>query len=73
MLENHNYHLYAAAIYAEAGLTALCETERDWLMAHGPKIVANLRQEMVIGYLGAEDRERFLQSFRKAGLPVAEP
>jgi TolB-like protein len=73
MLENHIYHLYAAAIYAEAGLTALCETERGWLMARAPKIVANLRPEMAIRFPRAEDRERFLQSLRKAGLPVPEP
>src|SRR5215207_272442 len=72
MLENHNYHLAAAAIYAEAGLTALCEKERDWLMARAPKIVANLRQELAIRYSRAEDRQRFMQSFRKAGLPVPE-
>jgi tetratricopeptide (TPR) repeat protein len=73
MLENHFYHLIAAAIYAEAGLTLLCEKERDWIMARTPKIVPNIRQEIAIRYLRAEDRERFLQSFRKAGLPVAEP
>src|SRR5215207_91312 len=72
MLENDNYHRIAVAIYAEAGLTALCEKERDWLMARAPKIVANLQQEMAMRYLRAEDRQRFMQSFRKAGLPVPE-
>jgi TolB-like protein len=72
MLENHIYHLYAAAIYAEAGLTSLCEKERDWLMTHAPKILANIRQEMAVRYVRAEDRQRFMQSFRKAGLPVPE-
>jgi hypothetical protein len=46
----------------------LCEKERDWIMARTPKIVANIRQEIAIRYLRAEDRERFMQSFRKAGL-----
>jgi tetratricopeptide (TPR) repeat protein len=70
MLENHNYHLIASAIYAEAGLTALRDKERDWLMARAPDIVANIRHEVAIRYLRKEDQERFLQSYRKAGLPV---
>jgi TolB-like protein/tetratricopeptide (TPR) repeat protein len=72
MLENHNYHLIAAAIYAEAGLTSLCEKEREWLLARAPKVIANVRNELATRYLRAEDRERLLQSFRKAGLPVPE-
>jgi TolB-like protein len=72
MLENHNYHLIAAAIYAEAGLEPLLKVEREWLLAHAPKIIANIRQELAIRYLRAEDRERFLASFVKAGLPVPE-
>jgi TolB-like protein len=70
MLENVNYHRIAVAIYAEAGLTALRDKERDWLMTHAPDVVANLRHELATRYLRAEDQERFLQSYRKAGLPV---
>ena len=72
MLENSNYHLIAAAIYAEAGLAALRDKERDWLMANAPKIVANIRHEVAIRYLRAEDQTRFLRSDRKAGLPVPD-
>jgi hypothetical protein len=67
--ENHNYHLVAAAIYAELGLAEDTKRERDWLMEHSPAIIVNIRQKVAVRYRRAEDRQ-LLQSLIKAGLPV---
>ena len=66
--ENPNYHMIAAAIYGEAGQTIEAAREREWLMAHAPRLVANLRSEVALRVVRREDVDRFLQSLRKAGL-----
>jgi hypothetical protein len=59
--------LIAAAIYAEAGLTAL--RRQGARLADGPcpgHRRQNPTREVAIRYLRREDQERFLRSYRKA-------
>jgi TolB-like protein len=65
--ENPNYHLIAAIIYGEAGAPEVA-VEREWLGAHAPKLIGNLRAEISQRVRRTEDVERFLGSLRKAGL-----
>lgn len=66
--ENPNYHLIAAAIYGESGQEAKAARERDWLRAHVPKLLANLRPEIAIRVVRAEDVDHLMGSLRKAGI-----
>ncbi len=66
--ENPNYHLIAAAVFAENGQAAEARRERDWLLAKAPKLVANLRTELAIRVARPEDIERIMLSLRKAGI-----
>lgn len=68
--ENPNYHLIAAEIFGEGGQIEEARRERDWLMAHAPNIIANIRSELAIRVARAEDIDRLIGSLRKAGLPI---
>lgn len=68
--ENPNYHLIAAEIFGEGGRTEDAHRERDWLVAHAPKLVANVRSELAMRVVRTEDIDRLIGSLRKAGLPV---
>jgi TolB-like protein len=68
--ENPNYHVIAAGIFGESGQTADARQERDWLLAHAPKLVANMRSEVAMRFARPEDSERLIGSLRKAGLPI---
>lgn len=68
--ENPAYHLIAAAVLAEAGLAEEAAAERNWLMANAPGFVGDIWTWTVLRYARAEDRERFIGSLRKAGLPI---
>ena len=70
MPENPNYHVIAAAIYAEAGLPDDAAVERDWIMAHAPALVTNIRPELAKRFLRPQDQDRLIQSLRKAGLAM---
>ncbi|MCX5580504.1 hypothetical protein [Kaistia terrae] len=65
---NPNYHIIAAAIYGESGQTEKAAREREWLQAHVPKLLANLRPEIAIRVVRPEDVEHLMQSLRKAGI-----
>lgn len=65
---NPNYHLIAAAIFGEAGLTADAERERDWLNAQAPDILRNLRGNVASKFGRQEDAEKILSSLGKAGI-----
>lgn len=70
VVDNPAYHLIAAAVFAEAGHPVDAEVERKWLTAHAPKFVANVRSWVGLRNVSATDRDRFLQSLRKAGIEV---
>jgi tetratricopeptide (TPR) repeat protein len=63
-------HVVAAAIFSESGLTEDAKRERDWLIAHSPELIANIWAWTAVRYARSEDRERFVRSLQKAGLPV---
>lgn len=63
--KNPNYHIIAAAIFAESGQTADALRERDWLFANAPNLVANIRAELAIRLARPEDIERLLKSLAK--------
>lgn len=71
---NPNYHMIAAAIYGESGQAQKAAREREWLQAHVPKLVANLRPEIAIRVVRPEDVEHLMQSLQKAGIapPTSE-
>lgn len=69
---NANYHIIAAAIYGESGQIEKAGREREWLEAHVPKLLANLRPEIAIRVVRAEDIDHLMQSLRKAGIEPPE-
>lgn len=69
--QNPNYHLIAAAIFAESGRMSDAERERDWLLANAPNLVENLRAEIAIRVVRPEDVERLMASLQKAGIGPA--
>ncbi|WP_097142473.1 hypothetical protein [Rhizobium subbaraonis] len=69
-IENPAYHLIAAAVLAEAGRAEEAAAERDWLMAHARGFVEDIWAWTALRYARAEDRERFVGSLRKSGLPI---
>jgi TolB-like protein len=70
--ENPNYHLIAAVIYGEGGETEDAYRERDWLTAHAPNLLANIRPELARRIARKEDIDRLIGSMRKAGLPLSD-
>jgi TolB-like protein len=68
--DNPAYHLIAAVIFGESGQTADAASERDWLMTHRPKLVANIRAEIAMRLARPEDVERVLKALGNAGLPI---
>ena len=68
--ENNQYHLVAAAIFAEGGQPEETKRERDWLIANAPTTLANIRQEIATRYLRPEDQQRLIRSLAKAGLLI---
>lgn len=72
VMDNPAYHLVAAAIFAEGGQPDEVRAERRWLMAHAPEFVTNVRAWVGLRNVPSLDRERFLESLRKAGLPVPQ-
>lgn len=65
---NPNYHLIAAAIFAESGQARDMVREREWLLTNAPKLVANLRSEIAMRVVRPADVERLLSSLQKAGV-----
>jgi TolB-like protein/Tfp pilus assembly protein PilF len=68
--ENPNYHLIAAAIFAENGQAVDAAREREWLTTRAPKLVENARQEIAMRVLQPADVNRLVASLRKAGLQL---
>jgi TolB-like protein len=68
---NPNYHVIAAAIYAEAGLREAAANERDWLLTNAPKLIDNLRHELALRFADPNDLDAFVNSLEKAGLPIS--
>lgn len=65
---NALYHVIAAAVFAEGGLTADAERERAWLVEHESDLVRNLAEETSLRFARSEDVEQFLSSLKKSGL-----
>lgn len=70
VVANPAYHLIAAAVFAEGGEPEEAEQERQWLIAHAPKFIADVRAWVALRNVPPDDRERFLNSLRKAGLTI---
>lgn len=66
------YHVVAAMIYAERGLTAEAEHEAALFMKLHPKFMSNLDTEMRKRNLRPDDRAHMVEGLVKAGLPVPE-
>ena len=69
---NPAYHLIAALIFAESGLAADAEAEGRWLMENVPDHLKDLRQWVASRVVRSQDIDRFVASFKKAGIPVAD-
>jgi tetratricopeptide (TPR) repeat protein len=69
---NPNYHVIAAAVFAEGGYTADAERERSWLMANEPELVRNIRKVLALSTVREEDRSRLVASLKKAGRPITD-
>ncbi len=70
---NPNYHLIAAAIFAETGEAQNAAREREWLLSNAPRLVANLRSEIGMRVVQSNDVDRILRSLEKAGIGPANP
>lgn len=68
---NPNYHVIAAAVYAEAGFQEEAAKERDWLIANAPKLVANMRHELALRFADPGNMSTFIGSLERAGLPIS--
>jgi tetratricopeptide (TPR) repeat protein len=69
---NPNYHLIAALIFAESGPAADAAAESAWLTQHAPNLVKNVRSEVALRVVREQDIDRFINSLKKAGLPISE-
>jgi TolB-like protein len=68
--ENPAYHVIAAAIMAEAGETAEAEEHVAWLERMLKDRLPSFVPDIVQRLARPEDRQRFNESLRKAGLPL---
>jgi TolB-like protein len=66
--DNRNYHIVAAAIFAEAGLAQDRDRERDWLVRNTGATLSEIPDELALRYARAEDRGRLLRSLARAGI-----
>jgi TolB-like protein len=66
------YHLIAAAVFGEAGMTAEAERERLWLEHNAADLVKNLRLDVSRRFSRAKDTEHFLDALRKAGFIISQ-
>ena len=67
-MDNPAYHTIADAIFGEIGEAEAAAKNRSWLLANVPQKVPLLVSTIPERLLRAEDRERFRNSLRKAGL-----
>jgi TolB-like protein/Tfp pilus assembly protein PilF len=70
--DNALYHIIAAAIFAEAGLSEEAARERGWLEENAPALLANAKVELASRMGRVEDADRFASSMRKAGIAVSQ-
>jgi len=67
-MDNPAYHTIAAAIFIENGEAEAAAKNRSWLLANVPQKVPLLASAIPERILREQDRERFRNSLRKAGL-----
>ena len=70
--DNALYHVIAAAIFAEAGLSDEASRERMWLETNAPALLANARNEVASRIARVQDVDKFAASMRKAGIAVSD-
>ena len=68
--DNPNFHIVAAAIYAEAGLADAARAQAAWLVDNEPELVKRMRTELAARFPRRNDVDKFMGSLRKAGLDV---
>jgi TolB-like protein len=66
------FHVVAAVIYAEAGLTQDAKREGATFTAMWPDFIPNIVAELKVRNIQVPDRARMIASLRKAGLPVPD-
>ncbi|MBB3237408.1 adenylate cyclase [Phyllobacterium endophyticum] len=64
------FHLVAAIIYAERGMTAEAQDAASTFVAMRPAFLPNLQAELNIRNIRAEDQARLMAGIRKAGLAI---
>ncbi len=68
--DNPNFHIVAAATFAEAGMLQEDKYEADWLSQNEADLVRSMRAELSARLGSPGDLDRMMSSLRKAGLPV---
>lgn len=71
-LDNNPMHrLVLLSILGAAGKRDEAMLERDWLNAHAPTLMTDIRLEVSLRLQRPEDQERFLNGLRAAGLVIS--
>lgn len=68
--DNPTFHLVLIAILAQQGKSAEAAVERNWLQAHAPELIKDIRREVATRIYRPEDQEHLFDGLRKAGLDV---
>ncbi len=70
--ENPVYHIILIAILGQQGKLAQAQEERNWLQAHAPAFLDDLRTEVAMRINRPQDQERFYDGLRKAGMAIPQ-
>lgn len=65
------YHLIGAAIYGQLGRTREAGLERDWILSKAPELLTDLPETLRTRNMRDEDKARFVDGLRRAGLSTA--
>ncbi|QKK29512.1 adenylate cyclase [Rhizobium indicum] len=67
------FHVVAAIIYAEAGMTDDARREGRVFVSMRPDFLPNIVTELAMRNMQPEDRDRLIEGLRKAGMTVPDP
>ncbi|RDJ10537.1 hypothetical protein [Rhizobium grahamii] len=67
---NPMHHLVLLSILGAAGKTADAKQEENWLSAHAPGLMKDIRREVSLRLQRPEDQERFFRGLRAVGIAV---